>query len=131
MVTTPTISLGHPEALTPFSVACSVRRGRWFWGVWHSKRAFCAGYPPFASGYAADAVTAESAAWNHEGSCRRDTPACLSVFGLSLPCTADDVKRAYRQKVREVHPDRGGAAADFIAVQQAYETALFMVGGAR
>lgn len=35
----------------------------------------------------------------------------LRAFGLTLPCTIDDVNRAFRKRVREqrVHPDQGGS----------------------
>src|SRR3954471_14719810 len=39
---------------------------------------------------------------------RRDTPRCIEALGLTLPCTTDDVLVAYRQKVKVLHPDRGG-----------------------
>ncbi len=42
---------------------------------------------------------------------------------LSLPSDAGlaDVKAAYRRRVVEAHPDRGGTAAEFIKVRAAYE----------
>ena len=50
--------------------------------------------------------------------------ACLKTLGLTWPCTEDDVKRAYRRKAHEVHPDKGGSTAAFQAVQDAYKEAL-------
>ena len=43
---------------------------------------------------------------------------------LDLENGADEseVKRAYRRKVKEVHPDRGGDEAAFRRVTEAYET---------
>jgi curved DNA-binding protein CbpA len=42
---------------------------------------------------------------------------------LRIPETAsrDEIKRAYRRLAREYHPDRGGDAAAFGRVQEAYE----------
>jgi hypothetical protein len=42
---------------------------------------------------------------------------------LGLPVTADDetIKRTYRRKAMELHPDRGGDAEAFIRLQAAYE----------
>src|SRR5262245_58235311 len=40
---------------------------------------------------------------------RRDSPRCITALGLKLPCTAEDVLAAYRQKVKTLHPDRGGS----------------------
>jgi len=33
----------------------------------------------------------------------------------------DEIKKAYRQRVKKVHPDAGGSQNEFIAVQNAYE----------
>ena len=43
--------------------------------------------------------------------------ACL---GLTETATQQQIEAAYRQKVQEVHPDMGGTAAEFCAVQEAY-----------
>jgi hypothetical protein len=48
----------------------------------------------------------------------------MAVLGLLPPYTAEDVKAAYRIKVMEAHPDRGGNPADFMRIQQAYERAV-------
>ena len=44
---------------------------------------------------------------------------------LGLPATADveDVKRAYRRRVKEVHPDQGGDEEEFRRIREAYDTA--------
>lgn len=71
----------------------------------------------------------DSKDWNWEGnkpdfkipSFRGD---CLTTLGLSLPVTAKDVKRAYKRLALKTHPDLGGDAAEFIKVNQAYESAL-------
>ncbi len=51
-------------------------------------------------------------------------PEFLVTLGLLLPCSPEDVRQAYREKVRNAHPDRGGNVADFRAIQEAYEKAL-------
>ncbi len=43
------------------------------------------------------------------------------ILGLSNEATLAEVKTAYRRKVAEAHPDRGGTAAEFIRVRAAYE----------
>ena len=58
---------------------------------------------------------------------RRDTPRCIQALGLQLPCTADDVLAAYREKVKSVHPDRGGNRRDFLKLQQHFEQAMGLV----
>jgi hypothetical protein len=46
------------------------------------------------------------------------------VLGLAPNATPTDVKRAYRLRALETHPDRGGSPEAFREVQRAYETAL-------
>jgi hypothetical protein len=58
---------------------------------------------------------------------RRDSPRCITALGLKLPCTADDVLAAYRQKVKLLHPDRGGNRRDFLQLQQHFEQAMAVV----
>ena len=43
------------------------------------------------------------------------------VLDLALPCSPGQVKRAYRRQARQFHPDRGGDARTFDALQRAYE----------
>lgn len=43
------------------------------------------------------------------------------VLGLRQDAAAEDIKRAYRQKAREHHPDAGGDAERFKEVSHAYE----------
>jgi hypothetical protein len=52
----------------------------------------------------------------------------LGVLGLNWPCTAKDVKAAYRRLARKRHPDSGGTHEDFLALRTAYETALRSLG---
>lgn len=58
---------------------------------------------------------------------RRDTPRCIQALGLHLPCTTDDVLSAYRQKVKLLHPDRGGNRQEFLMLQQHFEQAMALV----
>ncbi|MEO5921361.1 MAG: DnaJ domain-containing protein [Pseudolysinimonas sp.] len=53
-----------------------------------------------------------------------DSPLSASPYEvLGVPATASDdqLRRAYRAKLRETHPDTGGAATRFHAVQHAWE----------
>ncbi|RFA21065.1 DnaJ domain-containing protein [Subtercola boreus] len=43
------------------------------------------------------------------------------VLGVSPRSTDDELRRAYRRLLRETHPDTGGSAAEFHAVQAAWE----------
>jgi curved DNA-binding protein CbpA len=43
-------------------------------------------------------------------------------LGLEEGADQETVRRAYREKVKEVHPDRGGDEAEFRKVTEAYET---------
>jgi hypothetical protein len=53
-----------------------------------------------------------------------DRPDFMAVLGLLPPYALSDVKMAYRVKVREAHPDRGGEVADFIKLEEAYRRAI-------
>ncbi len=58
----------------------------------------------------------------------RENPTCLSAFGLMFPCSEEDLKRAYREKVKELHPDRGGDKRRFLKLQANFEQALKLIG---
>jgi hypothetical protein len=47
-----------------------------------------------------------------------------AVLGLPSGASDDEVRRAYREKVKEVHPDHGGSNEEFQRVQEAYAVAL-------
>jgi hypothetical protein len=54
---------------------------------------------------------------------------CFALLELTPPYTVEAVKRAYRRLAKERHPDRGGAADRFLALQNAYRQALEQLGG--
>jgi hypothetical protein len=49
---------------------------------------------------------------------------CVALGLTKLPSTLDEVKGAYRRRAMAAHPDRGGKANDFIAIESAYREAL-------
>jgi len=49
--------------------------------------------------------------------------AAYAVLGLPPDADAGEVRRAYRQQVKRVHPDHGGDRETFDRVREAYETA--------
>ena len=53
-----------------------------------------------------------------------ETPRCIAAFGLRMPCTEQDLMRAYRTKVKKLHPDRGGDKRRFLVLQQNFEEAV-------
>lgn len=75
-----------------------------------------AGLPPWPAKRGPDAAAPRGAI---------DLPpeSALAVLGLRRGASLDDIKRAYRQRALETHPDRGGDAAAFVRVQRAYESA--------
>ena len=51
-----------------------------------------------------------------------------ATLGVTRDATEDDLKRAFRQRALETHPDHGGEAETFRNVQRAYEEARRRVG---
>ncbi|WP_049947654.1 J domain-containing protein [Candidatus Halobonum tyrrellensis] len=56
------------------------------------------------------------------------TTAAFEALGLPPGADEDDVQRAYREQVKDVHPDQGGSREEFTRVREAYTTALDHVG---
>jgi len=46
-----------------------------------------------------------------------------AILGVSSGATREEIQSAYRQKVKEVHPDHGGDRDEFQRVREAYVTA--------
>ena len=53
-----------------------------------------------------------------------EVAAALGVLGLSYPCSAAEIKAAFRRKALEVHSDHGGTDREFIALKAAYDSVL-------
>jgi hypothetical protein len=49
---------------------------------------------------------------------------CYAVLGIPKTATADQIRAAYREKVKTAHPDNGGSNELFIETQTAYEQAM-------
>jgi hypothetical protein len=58
---------------------------------------------------------------------RLETPRCIAVFELAWPCTEEQLRRAYRKKVKLSHPDRGGDPQRFLVLQEQFQEALELV----
>lgn len=46
---------------------------------------------------------------------------CAQLLGVGFPAQEDELKRAYREKAREHHPDKGGDSHMFRRVKEAYD----------
>lgn len=51
-------------------------------------------------------------------------PRCFESFGLRPSCTEEELKAAYRERVKQMHPDRGGDRTRFLKLQQHFEESL-------
>lgn len=60
---------------------------------------------------------------------RFHTPRPIAALGLMMPCTEADVKRAYRERVKQLHPDHGGDQRRFLLLQAHFEEALAIITG--
>jgi hypothetical protein len=60
----------------------------------------------------------------------RPLPSCFAVLGLNRVSTEQEVKAAYRSKILDAHPDRGGRHDKAVALNRAYEEALEWIGPA-
>lgn len=58
-------------------------------------------------------------------------PPCLEVLGLMPPVDRETVKRKFRQLAKATHPDMGGDAGRFMAIEGAYREAMALAGGVR
>jgi hypothetical protein len=58
---------------------------------------------------------------------RSDTPRAIAALGLRSGCSEEDLKRAYRSRVKQLHPDHGGDQRRFLLLQAHFEEALAIV----
>lgn len=58
---------------------------------------------------------------------RPAVPTCLTVFDLGAQCTEEQLKQAYFERVKLLHPDRGGDKKKFMRLQARFEEALAFV----
>ena len=75
---------------------------------------------PFETPDLGSAADDETATTDHD---YHPTVTAFRELGLSPSATPEDVKGAYRQKVKEVHPDHGGDEEEFKRVREAYTRA--------
>lgn len=59
------------------------------------------------------------------------SPPCLEELGLRLPCSVEQVERAFSERVRAAHPDRGGDVETFVRLRTAYLESLDLLGACR
>ena len=56
----------------------------------------------------------------------RERPPCLITLDLFPPITEAEVMEAYRERVKQLHPDRGGDLRKFLQLQRHFEQALHL-----
>jgi hypothetical protein len=133
----------------PHYARCKVSKNRWFWVVFDNlihmmdnnsnlygyestagaaeARARQAAGPGARKGYAywaSDFRRVLRQRTGHRATPTPPLPPWCVVLGLTLPCGIDEVKASYRRLAKSAHPDAGGRAADFIAIESAYREAL-------
>ncbi len=59
----------------------------------------------------------------NENDDRDPIQAAFAELGVPVSASIEEVKRAYRRKIKEVHPDQGGDEDEFKRVREAYTTA--------
>ena len=52
---------------------------------------------------------------------KRINMSLYECLGISREASSEEIKRAYRELARSKHPDKGGSAAEFQAIQEAHE----------
>ncbi len=81
------------------------------------------GQPPWMEKDAA-AETASSSGRQNAETTGTHPGSVWSILGVTAGATAAELRRAFRQRALETHPDKGGTADSFRLVQRAYEEAL-------
>ncbi len=71
-------------------------------------------------------VVARAATATPYWAARRDRPICLQALELNMPCTEEQVLAAYRERVKALHPDRGGDLQQFLRLQKHFEQAMHL-----
>jgi hypothetical protein len=61
---------------------------------------------------------------DREPASHRPLPGCFSVLGLDRAATEDEIKAAYRARILDAHPDRGGSHDEAVVLNRAYREAL-------
>lgn len=57
-----------------------------------------------------------------------ETKILLEMLDIEGDITKESLKAAYREKVKELHPDKGGNAEAFMRLKEAYETVIKFTG---
>jgi Ferredoxin len=50
-----------------------------------------------------------------------------AILDVSESADADEIRTAYRSKIKGAHPDRGGSIEEFVLVKEAYEEAMHVL----
>ncbi len=71
------------------------------------------------------ALVAVSHGWGRiPGWAQPYTPPSIAALGLTMPCSETELLEAYRDRVKQLHPDLGGDSRRFLRLQRHFENAL-------
>eukprot|EP00439_Symbiodinium_sp_Y106_P034413 s1995_g4.t1 len=127
-VPSPAMSLGHPSAgsrvaraaaLGVALLGCHLAKETLAWVGISSPKGACSIFVSHCGPYSRPLVRMLRRAQGRDP---------FTVLGVEASATRDEVKKAFRERIRKAHPDAGGSTEEFKQVREAYQEALTRVG---
>lgn len=111
----------HDRTFDPDSAAEDVDDWVWDDPFWTEGEGGGDGRESVADGGTAGATAEESAAARRTDAAPPSAETARSILGVDADADAEEIRRAYRRRVKETHPDLGGSEEAFRRVRRAYE----------